>query len=291
MGEEKGSLWKFNKRYCVYGGFQNREIVGYTSMSELKERFDRVSLRRTKEGVLDLPEKVQITEYVEMDKDQEKIYISVKKGMQEEIDRIKLSKTPLSMFTRLRQATSLPPILSSSEPKSAKIERAFELATEAIEEGNKVVIFSNWTTVTDSLMKKFSAYNPALITGQVKDEMRGSEKDRFMNDEECKICIGSIAAMGTGLTLTSANTVIFIDEPWTKAIKDQCEDRCHRIGTKNTVFVYTLITKNTVDERVNSIVEYKGKMSDFILGEGDMPVRIKKIAGMDTSEVVDFLNS
>ena len=75
-----------------------------------------------------------------------------------------------------------------------------------------------------------------------------------MNDSSCKVLFGTIGAMGTGLTLTAATTVIFLDEPWNRALKDQCEDRVHRISTKESPNIITLICKGTIDERINSLV-------------------------------------
>jgi SNF2 family DNA or RNA helicase len=86
-----------------------------------------------------------------------------------------------------------------------------------------------------------------------------------MNDSSCKVLLGSITSMGVGLTLTAANTVIFLDSPWTKTDKTQAEDRTHRIGTNGTVNIITLVCSGTIDERVEQIVESKGELSDFIV--------------------------
>ena len=86
-----------------------------------------------------------------------------------------------------------------------------------------------------------------------------------MTSPGCKVLCGTIGAMGVGLTLTAANTVIFLDEPWNRATKDQCEDRIHRIGTKSSPNVITIMCKDTIDERINNIVYKKGKMSDIIV--------------------------
>ena len=113
-------------------------------------------------------------------------------------------------------------------------------------------------------MKLARKYNPALYTGQNKDN-REEEKDRFMKDDSCKVLFGTIGAMGTGLTLTAATTVIFLDEPWNRALKDQCEDRVHRISTKESPNIITLICKGTIDERINNLVYRKGKLSDVVI--------------------------
>ena len=124
-------------------------------------------------------------------------------------------------------------------------------------------------------------YNPAIITGETKD--RVEQEQKFMIDDSCRVIVGTIGAMGTGLTLTAATTVIFLDEPWNKAIKDQAEDRAHRIGTTENVNIITLIAKDTIDERINEIVEKKGAMADMMI-DGKMTPQTKQ-------QLVEFLLS
>ena len=105
---------------------------------------------------------------------------------------------------------------------------------------------------------------------------------QFQTDDTCKVIIGTIGAMGTGLTLTSGTVEIFLDEPWNKALKDQAEDRCHRVGTSENVTIYTLICKDTIDERIHDIVESKGAMADAIVDgkvSGDKKALIEYLVG------------
>jgi SNF2 family DNA or RNA helicase len=195
-----------------------------------------------------------------MGAEQKKIYSQVMLALMEDIDKISVSPDPLSLMIRARQATASTAILSSTVNQSAKIDRLKELLEEI--EG-KVVIFTNWTKVTDVLEKELSNYNYAIITGQVKD--REAQRKKFIEDKTCKILIGTIGACGTGYTFTCANTVIFMDEPMTSANKAQSEDRLYRIGQKNSVNVITLICKHTIDERIHKLVEKKRVLSDTIV--------------------------
>ena len=77
--------------------------------------------------------------------------------------------------------------------------------------------------------------------------------------------VGTTGAMGTGLTLTAGTVEIFLDEPWNMALKEQCVDRCHRIGQKDNLTIYTLMCKDTIDEKVHMLVENKGKMADMLV--------------------------
>ena len=173
----------------------------------------------------------------------------------------------MGMILRLRQATACPSILSSKEIPSAKIERAYELCKEIIEEGNKVVIFSTFKQTVEELKNKLKEFKPLIGTGDTKDELLSKYIDDFQNNEENKIFIGTWQRCGTGLTLNKASYMIFIDTPWTDASFQQACDRIHRIGSKKPVFIYNLITTNTIDEKVLEIVEDKAALSDFIIDD------------------------
>lgn len=264
-GFEDHSFYQYKNHYCRMGGFNNKEIVGYKNLDELRSTMMRVMLRRTKGDVLDLPPKVPVVEYVEMTKEQKQLYKEVRENIKDNIDKIKLRPDPLSEMLRLRQVTGAPSIISSSVTVSAKMDRLVELVEEITSVGEKAIIFSQWSTMTDMIKQKLREYNPAYITGDVKSEERMDEVHRFQTDDTCKVIIGTIGAMGTGLTLTAASTVIFMDEPWNRGIKDQAEDRAHRIGTRGTVRVVTLITKDSVDEGIYNMVQKKGRMADLLI--------------------------
>lgn len=279
LGYEEHSFYQFKKHYCIMGGFGGYQIVGYKHLPDLQEELDEIMIRRLKKDVLDLPDKIHSTEYLEMNDKQWKIYNQVEEEIREDIDRIKVSPNPLAQLIRLRQATADTSILSSTINESAKLKRLDELVQEIVDRGEKVIVFSNWTSVTNPAYEKLKRFSPAIITGETKD--RKGEQDRFTNDINCKCIIGSLGAMGTGLTLTAASTVIFLDSPWNRALKDQAEDRAHRIGTKYPVNVITLVCKDTIDERIEEIINKKGKMSDILVdNEADF-----------TPEMLDYLLS
>lgn len=263
VDKETSNLYGFRARYCIMGGFSNYEVVGFKNLDELQQKLDDVSLRKKKSDVLDLPPKIYIDEYVEFGKKQRKIYDDVLKMIMENIDEISLSPDPLGQMIRLRQATADTSILSSTIQESAKIDRLKEIVKEIVDSGESCLIFSSWTTVTDILERELKEYRTAVITGKVKD--REGQKKKFMEDDDCHILIGTIAAMSTGLTLTKATNVIFMDEPYTMAAKQQAEDRAHRIGTTSSINIITLMAKNTIDEYIHKLVMRKGVMSDSIV--------------------------
>lgn len=278
LGFEHRDFYGFTNRYAVKDIWGS--IIGFQNAQELINVLSVYQLRRLKKSVLSLPPKIEKIEYVELTPDEWKIYDAVHLNLVKALssgevenpmglkhglfDQLDLSN-PLSATMRLRQATASAELLSDVITSSSKLDRMEELCEEIIGNGEKVIIFSNWTMVTNLARKRLEKYSPAYITGEIQQAVRNEERDRFQNDDTCKIMIGTSPALGTGFTLTAATNVIFLDEPWTKAVKVQCEDRAYRIGTTSAVTVYTLIAKSTIDEKVHDIVEEKGDISDFII--------------------------
>lgn len=283
LGYEKHSFYAFRNHHCIMGGFGGYEVVGYKNLDELEEQLDDIMLRRLKEEVFDLPDKLYVDEYVDMTGKQEQIYKEVTMEIKANIDQIAIAPNPLAELIRMRQATGYTGILSSTIKESAKLDRMEELVEDAVANGKKVVIFSNWTQMTNVIYDRLHfKYGALMITGETADKDRMNFVNAFQTKPDRKVIIGTIGAMGTGLTLTAGTVEIFLDEPWNKALKDQAEDRCHRIGTTENVTIYTLICKNTIDERIHELVEKKGLLSDAIV-DG-------KITG-DRKELLQFLLS
>lgn len=267
IGAEKRKPYEFKMRYCIMGGFENKEVVGYKNVEEIQKFVDAYSICRNKKEVLnDLPDKTLVDEYLEMTPAQRTVYNQMKKRtvqeFREENGERKRTFAILGKFVKMRQATAAPEILSSVTD-SIKMDRALEILENAVSEGQKVVVFSIWEQVIDAFESRISKYNPAKITGAIQD--REEQKRRFMEDDDCKVIIGTVGAMGTGYTLTAGTVAIFLDEPWTAADKAQAEDRLHRIGAKNNVVIYTLMCKGTIDEKVHQIINEKKEVSTAVV--------------------------
>lgn len=265
LGYENHSFYQFKRHYCTLGGWGGSQVVGYKNLEEIRAMMDNIMLRRLKTEVLDLPEKIRKIEYVDMTPKQKQIYKEVYNGVMSDLQKIKFSNNPLSMMIRLRQATGWTGIISDKVQESAKMDRMIELVQEIVSSEQKAIIFSNWESMTEVAREKLKSYSPAYITGATKADERMREVDRFQTDSKCKVIIGTIGAMGTGLTLTAAQNVIFLDSPWNMALKAQAEDRAHRIGTKGTVSVITLCCRDTIDERIEELVEKKGQIADALV--------------------------
>lgn len=265
LGYEKHSFYAFRQYYCEFGGYGGYQIMGYKHLDDLQEQLDEMMLRRRKEDVLDLPEKIYIDEYVEMTAKQSQLYKEIAMDIQANIDRVKAAVNPLAEMIRMRQATGYTGILSSTIQESAKLDRMIELIDEAKQDGKQVVVFSNWTQMTDVIYDKLrTEYRVNRITGQTKDADRQTIVNDFQSGKY-DVLIGTIGAMGTGLTLTAGTVEIFLDHPWNRALYDQAVDRCHRVGQTNSITIYNLLTKNTIDERIWELVNKKGAMSDALI--------------------------
>ena len=266
LGYESHAFYSFKKHYCIMGGYGGYEVVGYKNMEQLTAQINDIMLRRLKSEVLDLPEKTYIDEIVEMETKQSKLYDEIEAGIKNELAMGTLDLTnPLSTLIRLRQCTGYTGIVSDCIFESAKLDRMEDLIEEAVSNNQKVIVFSNWTQMTDIVEQRLNKYNPAVITGETNDSYRQSMVTKFQEDNNCKVIIGTIGAMGTGLTLTAGSVVIFLDEPWNRALFDQAVDRAHRIGAKSNVTIYSIMCKDTVDERIHDIIYKKGVMSDAII--------------------------
>lgn len=281
LGYESHAFYSFKQHYCVMGGYGGYEIVGYKNLDQLTSQVREIMLRRLKSEVLDLPEKIYVDDIVEMDGKQAVMYKEVEAGLKADYINGDIDLTnPLSALIRLRQTTGYPGILSDEITESAKLDRLEEIVENCISNDEKVIIFSNWTQMTNVIFDKVAKYGCGVITGETADSNRQAIVNKFQSDDTLKVIVGTIGAMGTGLTLTAATTVIFVDEPWNKALFDQAVDRAHRIGQKNNITIYSIMCKDTIDERIHNLIYKKGAMSDAII-DG-------KVVG-NKNEVFDYL--
>lgn len=267
------SYYKWCQYFCVYGGYGGHEVIAYRNIPRLKFMLQQNMIRRRKEDVLDLPDKIHMDVYVENTKYQSRLAEEVTMDLIEHAEEIANDLNPMVRFLRLRQVNGSPELVdhdlrvdNTYLKYNAKLVKLLELLEEIHERGEKTVIFSNWVEPLRTLFKFLSSkYKVCCFTGTMSEAERQKHKRVFMNNPEYTVMIGTIGALGTTHTLTAANNIIFYDEPWTYADKLQAEDRCHRISAKKSVNVYTLISKDTIDERVHDIVYSKKDTSDYLV--------------------------
>lgn len=267
------SYYKWCQYFCVYGGYGGHEVIAYRNIPRLKFMLQQNMIRRRKEDVLNLPDKIHMDVYVENTKYQSRLAEEVTMDLIAHAEEIANDLNPMVRFLRLRQVNGSPELVdhdlrvdNTYLKYNAKLVKLLELLEEIHERGEKTVIFSNWVEPLRTLFKFLSSkYKVCCFTGTMSESERQKHKRVFMNNPEYTVMIGTIGALGTTHTLTAANNIIFYDEPWTYADKLQAEDRCHRISAKKSVNVYTLISKDTIDERVHDIVYSKKGTSDYLV--------------------------
>ena len=257
-----------NYRYTFIQYDNNSPIpTGYHNLDLLKYNIARNSLRRVKD-LLDLPPKTVINKYIDLEGKHQTFYNDIKKGIVDSVDKVHISTASiLAMVTRLRQATVLPSILTTDNIPSCKLDYAEDLATQIMEQGDKVVIFSTFKEPVHELVKRLLKYNPVIGTGDIPDDVIATNITQFQNNPEIRCFIGTWQRCGTGITLTAATYMIFLDTAWTSAEYQQNQDRIYRIGTTKPVTIYNIICNDTIDEHVAELVERKEAVSDFIIDD------------------------
>ena len=272
-GHTYSNYYSWCKQYCIYGGYGDKDIMGYKNIPQLKYMLQGNMIRRLKEDVLDLPPIIFNDVYVDNTSYQSKLYAKIAKEIEESRNSILDSMNPMLALLRLRQINGSPELVDdkltindSYVSKNAKLKELLRLLEEIHDRGEKVVIFSNWVEPLRTLYKFISKkYHTCVYTGTMADAKREEQKRKFIEDSKSTILIGTIGAAGVSHTFTVAENVIFYDEPWNYADKQQAWERVYRIGTTKTINVYTLLTRNTVDDRVHDVVYTKKHVSSYIV--------------------------
>lgn len=267
------SYYTWNKEFCIYGGFGGHEIIGYKNIPRVKTMLQNNMIRRLKDQVLDLPPKIYFTEYVDNTPYQAKLYESVRQATLAEAGQILKLANPMVKLLKLRQVNGSPELVDPTLKvdknylkHNAKMQRMLQILEDIHEAGEKVIIFSNWVEPLRMVYKiLIQKYKVCCFTGTMSDEAREKNKQVFQNNPEYTILIGTIGAAGTTHTFTAASNIIFLDEPFNATDKSQAEDRAYRIGTKQSLKIYTLLSRDTVDDRVHEIVYEKAATSKYIV--------------------------
>jgi len=278
FGYNVGNYYQFRNFYGIMGGYNNKEVIGYKNMRALTNLLKSIMLRRLKKDKLkELPDISFKVIKVEMGREQQKYYDAVKNEIVEILRTTKITNaTALAKLTRLQQVTDYPPLIGASAP-SAKLAALDELVESMIESKEKVIIFSKFRSIVEMLEQRYKKYNPAVIHGEIDAKERQNQVKKFQNDKSCWVFIGSSPACREGITLTAATNVIFFDLEWTPADVEQAYSRAYRIGQKNAVNVYFLITKNSIDEHVLEVINIKNHVAQSVMGTNENTIQTETI--------------
>ena len=269
---DSATLTNFKSQYCAFGGFGNKQIIGSKNLDILREELANCSIRRTLYDVRkDIPPLTIDVEYLEMEEDQQKFYEAIKEGVKEEADKIELKAgNLLALTTRLRQATACPSVLTTQSIESIKVTRAFEYIEELCSQGEKVVIFSMFKEPLNQLAAKLEGFRYSLNTGDTPDQVAFDSMTRFQEDPNEQIFLGTYGKCGTGFTLNSSMYLVCLDTPYTWSLFEQGVQRVHRVNNTRPAFIKVLVCSETIDERVQEIVETKKELGEYLVdGVGD----------------------
>lgn len=264
-----GSLEAFNECF----GRPIQRDGDAQALDMLRRRIYPFLLRRLKADVLaDLPERIDQTIYVEMEPPQrrfyEKLRLSYINRLHDAIARdgiVKSRFVVLKALSELRRAASVPESLSDGAVSSPKIELLADRLVSAVNNGHKVVVFFNFIAGIELLAARLRAAGIgfAVMTGATAD--RAAVVGRFCDDADCNVLIMTLKTGGVGLNLTVADMVFIVEPWWNKSAEQQAVDRLHRIGQKATVFSFSFITKDTVEEKILELQHRKSEIVDGLL--------------------------
>ena len=269
---DSATLTNFKSQYCNFGGFGNKQIIGSKNLDILREEIANCSIRRTLYDVRkDIPPLTIDVEYLEMEEDQQKFYEAIKEGVKEEADKIELKAgNLLALTTRLRQATACPSVLTTQEIESIKVARAFEYIQEICSQGEKIVVFSMFKEPLNQLAAKLEGFRFTVNTGDTPDQVAFDNMIRFQDNPEEQVFLGTFGKCGTGFTLNSSMYLVCIDTPYTFSLFEQGYQRVHRVNNTRPAFIKVLVCEETIDERVQQIVETKKELGEYLVdGTGD----------------------
>ena len=266
-------------RYCQGYQFKagNRKVWNVSGASNLEELRDRTSkqiLRRLKEEVLDLPDKIITPVYLRL---QSKEYENLMGEYYDWYDKNPDQSSSLTVqFSKLMKVRKV--------IANEKTRQTIEFAENILEQGKKVIIFTNFTDSLQTIYQHFGK-QAVYLDGSCSNSVRQQAVDQFQNEEKIKVFVGNLKAAGVGLTLTSAEVVIMNDLSFVPAEHAQAEDRAYRYGQKSNVLVYYPLYENTIEGAIYDILNKKKEIIRTVMGD-QIPENVGDVA----EEILNLIN-
>lgn len=267
-----GTKIEFNREFAT-----KIERNNMIALEILQAKIRPFILRRLKKEVLkELPEKQEQVVYSAMTNKQVGIYQEVLNRVKNEVNQLVEKQgfdrsriQVLSALLKLRQVCNHPSLADNTfdgeEDISGKYNQFLELLNEVVDNGEKVLVFSQFTSMLDIMEKDLIKSGIKFIRLDGKTKNRQELVDEFNEDDSIKVFLISLKAGGVGINLTAASAVFLYDPWWNPMVEKQAMDRAHRIGQKKTVNVYKFITKNSIEEKILKLQERKGNLFDNLI--------------------------
>ena len=265
------------KRYC--NGFQFQagrrkiwNVSGASNLEELRDRTAPLVLRRLKENVLDLPDKIITPVYLRL---KSKEYEALMGEYYDWYDKNGESDSLTLQFTKL---TKVRQVIAEE-----KVPSTIEICENIVEQGKKVIVFTNFTKTLEMILEHFGK-KAVRLDGQMSQKERQMSVDRFQNEDDVMVFVGNIKAAGVGITLTAGEAVVMNDLSFLPSDHSQAEDRSYRYGQKNNVLVYYPIFDNTVEGIIYDILKKKKDIFETVMGD-------KVDNGDYVQEILELINN
>jgi SWI/SNF-related matrix-associated actin-dependent regulator 1 of chromatin subfamily A len=248
-------------RYCQgyqfnAGGRKIWNVTGASNLEELRDRTSGTILRRLKEDVLDLPDKIITPVYLRLkSKNYEEVMGEYYDWYDKNPDESKSLTVQFTKLTKVRQIIA-----------DEKISQTIELAENIIEQGKKVIIFCNFTDSLNKIVEHFGKISVKL-DGSMSKPNRQHSVDEFQDNEKVRVFVSNLKAGGVGITLTAAEAVIFNDISFVPSDMAQAEDRAYRYGQKNNVLIYYPIFDNSIEAVIYDMVNAKKQVISTVMGD------------------------
>lgn len=304
VGLISSDYWKFSNRYLLKDRFGG--VYGFQNVKELQDILHKSFIRRTKEEVAkDLPPVVFKNEILEMSSDEQKVFNEITGNIklaldnkessntlidlvprEKLLDKIDDPSTLMSMITRFRQCTTHTGLLSTKIQKSTKFERLKDILDEAVLNGEKVLVFCQFTQAIEIAREYFKEYNPKIIIGGMGNRIMDIVKEHEESDG-FSVIFAQTQTLGVGHSLPNTSQVVFLSLLWDYATFEQCFNRCHRITSKKSVTVTNLIMKDTYDENVYDKIYAKKAMGDVIVDRVEIDACIDYIKKLGIDFKID----
>lgn len=276
-----GTFAGFKAKYCVLGGFNGKQVTAVKNERQLAARLSQVMLRREIDNVIDLPEVQIIKRMVSLvDKPREMYnYLATEHKLQKYVpsftdEQDEALEWPMVRQLRLRQICASTCTLLPDWDESPKLDLAIEDACEILDNGHKLIVFTQFMPIITAYMRRLEEARPGTpvyqIHGKVNKDKRQQVVKDWTADKEPGVIIGIIKAMGVGLNMTAANHGQFIGKEFSPGLNDQCVGRMRRVGSEHhpSIQVFDYMVKNSAEYRVEQIIKDKEFSFDTIIRNG-----------------------
>ena len=275
---DQQSYYTFKARYSIckkiqVNGRQVEIVVGYRNLGELSEKIKSFSKRILKEDCLDLPEKSYVKHYVELTKEQQKVYQQMKKEAIAFLDgKMQSSATVMTQLMRLHQITCGHFTSDDGTIKDLPCQRLNELMDILEKIEGKTIIWSHYTHDVKRIIKEIKrVYGDDSVVdyyGQTDTDSRSKNIKKFQTDDKCRFFVGTTHTGGYGITLTAGSNMIYFSNGYDLEKRQQSEARIDRIGQTKKMTYIDIMTQDTVDERIVKALRNKVNIANTIMDEG-----------------------